>query len=171
MFENIQLRNNRYAEKQSFTYAKIIMFIRSLYHSQSVCTSLLFFSSLVCTLDGRYTLFFVAVIVIDLMDIYIYTYIYAYSEIYYFFFYIFLKGSPYVAPSEIVQKIMERLREHDSHEADTSSYNHSEQCSPSHQNGRLSVLSPDNRQFLEQPRSKSPDMRNKRMIIGKREDH
>ncbi|EFN85980.1 uncharacterized protein LOC105181887 isoform X2 [Harpegnathos saltator] len=79
-----------------------------------------------------------------------------------------LTGSPYVAPSEIVQKIMERLREHDSHEVDTSAYNHCEQYSPSHQNGRLSVLSPDNRQFLEQPRSKSPDMRNKRMIIGQK---
>lgn len=58
---------------------------------------------------------------------------------------------------------MERLREHESHEADTSC----EQYSPLHQSGKLSVLSPDNRQFLEQPRSKSPDMRNKRMIIGK----
>ncbi|XP_032662973.1 uncharacterized protein LOC116840410 isoform X2 [Odontomachus brunneus] len=79
-----------------------------------------------------------------------------------------LTGSPYVAPSEIVQKIMERLREHDNHEVDTSSYNCCEQNSPLQQNGRLSVLSPDNRQFLEQPRSKSPDMRNKRMIIGQK---
>ncbi|XP_014482163.1 PREDICTED: uncharacterized protein LOC106748287 isoform X2 [Dinoponera quadriceps] len=79
-----------------------------------------------------------------------------------------LTGSPYVAPSEIVQKIMERLREHDFHEVDTNSYYYCEQYSPSHQNGRLSVLSPDNRQFLEQPRSKSPDMRNKRMIIGQK---
>ncbi|XP_011882323.1 PREDICTED: uncharacterized protein LOC105570021 isoform X2 [Vollenhovia emeryi] len=78
-----------------------------------------------------------------------------------------LMGSPYVAPSEIVQKIMERLREHDSHEPDTSLYN-CDQYSSSHQNGKLSVLSPDNRQFLEQPRCKSPDMRNKRMIIGQK---
>lgn len=63
---------------------------------------------------------------------------------------------------------MERLREHESHEADTSLCNY-DQHSPLHQNGKLSVLSPDNRQFLERPRSKSPDMRNKRMIIGKRE--
>lgn len=81
------------------------------------------------------------------------------------FFLTFLKGSPYVAPSEIVQKIMERLREHESHETDTSS--HSCEHYSLHQNGKLSVLSPDNRQFLEQPRCKSPDMRNKRMIIGK----
>jgi len=80
---------------------------------------------------------------------------------------ILFKGSPYVAPSEIVQKIMERLRGHENHEADASLYNY-EQHSPFHQNGTFSsVLSPDNRQFLEQPRSKSPDMRNKRMIIGK----
>ncbi|KYN03494.1 hypothetical protein ALC62_05621 [Cyphomyrmex costatus] len=78
-----------------------------------------------------------------------------------------LTGSPYVAPSEIVQKIMERLREHDSHEVDTSPYNY-DQYSSLHQNGKFSVLSPDNRQFLEQPRSKSPDMRNKRMIIGQK---
>ncbi|XP_070149714.1 uncharacterized protein Olf186-m isoform X1 [Polyergus mexicanus] len=79
-----------------------------------------------------------------------------------------LTGSPYVAPSEIVQKIMERLREHENHEVDTNSYYY-EQYSPLYQNsGRLSVLSPDNRQFLEQPRSKSPDMRNKRMIIGQK---
>lgn len=78
-----------------------------------------------------------------------------------------MKGSPYVAPSEIVQKIMERLRENENHEVDTNSY-YCEQYSPLYQNsGKLSVLSPDNRQFLEQPRSKSPDMRNKRMIIGK----
>lgn len=83
------------------------------------------------------------------------------------YFFLFLKGSPYVAPSEIVQKIMERLREHDNHEVDTNSY-YCEQYNPLHQNpGRLSVLSPDNRQFLEQPRSRSPDMCNKRMIIGK----
>ncbi|XP_018053831.1 PREDICTED: uncharacterized protein LOC108690833 isoform X2 [Atta colombica] len=78
-----------------------------------------------------------------------------------------LMGSPYVAPSEIVQKIMERLREHDSHEVDTSLYNY-DQYSSLHQNGKFSVLSPDNRQFLEQPRSKSPDMHNKRMIIGQK---
>ncbi|XP_018363333.1 PREDICTED: uncharacterized protein LOC108761359 isoform X1 [Trachymyrmex cornetzi] len=78
-----------------------------------------------------------------------------------------LTGSPYVAPSEIVQKIMERLREHDSHEVDTSLYN-CDQYSSLHQNGKFSVLSPDNRQFLEQPRSKSPDMHNKRMIIGQK---
>ncbi|XP_072742966.1 uncharacterized protein Olf186-m isoform X2 [Anoplolepis gracilipes] len=79
-----------------------------------------------------------------------------------------LTGSPYVAPSEIVQKIMERLREHENHEVDTNSY-YCEQYSSLYQNsGRLSVLSPDNRQFLEQPRSKSPDMRNKRMIIGQK---
>ncbi|XP_012226274.2 uncharacterized protein olf186-M isoform X2 [Linepithema humile] len=78
-----------------------------------------------------------------------------------------LTGSPYVAPSEIVQKIMDRLREHESHEGDTSAYS-CEPCSPSQQNGRLSVLSPDNRQFLEQQRSRSPDMRNKRMIIGEK---
>ncbi|XP_011343795.1 uncharacterized protein LOC105283043 isoform X2 [Ooceraea biroi] len=78
-----------------------------------------------------------------------------------------LTGSPYVAPSEIVQKIMERLREHENHEADTSLCNY-EQYSSLHQNGTFSVLSPDNRQFLEQPRSKSPDMRNKRMVIGQK---
>ncbi|KYQ51707.1 hypothetical protein ALC60_09195 [Trachymyrmex zeteki] len=77
------------------------------------------------------------------------------------------RRSPYVAPSEIVQKIMERLREHDSHEVDTSLYNY-DQYSSLHQNGKFSVLSPDNRQFLEQPRSKSPDMHNKRMIIGQK---
>ncbi|XP_015587335.1 uncharacterized protein LOC107264021 isoform X2 [Cephus cinctus] len=81
-----------------------------------------------------------------------------------------LTGSPYVAPSEIVQKIMERLREHESHELDAYAvYNSSsEQYSPTQQEGRLSVLSPDNRQFLDRPRSKSPDMRNKRMIIGQK---
>ncbi|EFN65706.1 hypothetical protein EAG_10963 [Camponotus floridanus] len=78
-----------------------------------------------------------------------------------------LTGSPYVAPSEIVQKIMERLREHESHEMDTNSY-YCEQYNPLQNPGRLSVLSPDNRQFLEQPRSKSPDMCNKRMIIGQK---
>lgn len=78
-----------------------------------------------------------------------------------------LTGSPYVAPSEIVQKIMERLRENESHEVDTSLYNCDQQNSM-HQNEKLSVLSPDNRQFLERPRSKSPDMRNKRMIIGQK---
>lgn len=77
-------------------------------------------------------------------------------------------GSPYVAPSEIVQKIMQRLREHESHEHDPyAMYNSYEQYSPLHCGGTLSVLSPDSRQFLERPRSKSPDMRNKRMIIGK----
>jgi len=88
--------------------------------------------------------------------------------IYIFFFY-FRLGSPYVAPSEIVQKIMERLREHESHEVDTSVYS-CDLYSPLQQNGRLSVLSPNNRQFLEQQRSRSPDMRNKRMIIGKWEN-
>lgn len=79
-------------------------------------------------------------------------------------------GSPYVAPSEIVQKIMQRLREHESHEFDAyASYNNNAEphMLPQQQEGRLSVLSPDNRQFLERPRSKSPDMRNKRMIIGR----
>ncbi|XP_001607149.1 uncharacterized protein LOC100123504 isoform X2 [Nasonia vitripennis] len=82
-----------------------------------------------------------------------------------------LTGSPYVAPSEIVQKIMQRLREHESHEFDAyASYNNNAEpyMLPQQQEGRLSVLSPDNRQFLERPRSKSPDMRNKRMIIGQR---
>ncbi|XP_034184368.2 ki-ras-induced actin-interacting protein-IP3R-interacting domain olf186-M isoform X1 [Osmia lignaria lignaria] len=80
-----------------------------------------------------------------------------------------LTGSPYVAPSEIVQKIVQRLREHESHEHDPySTYNSYEQYSPLQCNGTLSVLSPDNRQFLERPRSKSPDMRNKRMIIGQK---
>ncbi|KOC67959.1 hypothetical protein WH47_12289 [Habropoda laboriosa] len=80
-----------------------------------------------------------------------------------------LTGSPYVAPSEIVQKIMQRLREHESHELDPyAMYNSFEQYSPIHCSGTLSVLSPDNRQFLERPRSKSPDMRNKRMIIGQK---
>ncbi|XP_078037221.1 ki-ras-induced actin-interacting protein-IP3R-interacting domain olf186-M [Augochlora pura] len=80
-----------------------------------------------------------------------------------------LTGSPYVAPSEIVQKIMQRLREHESHEHDPyAMYNSCEQYSPFQQSGTLSVLSPDNRQFLERPRSKSPDMRNKRMIIGQK---
>ncbi|KAL0132360.1 hypothetical protein PUN28_000265 [Cardiocondyla obscurior] len=78
-----------------------------------------------------------------------------------------LTGSPYVAPSEIVQKIMERLREHESHEADTNLYS-CDQYSSLQQNGQLSVLSPDNRQFLEQSRCKSPDMQNKRMIIGQK---
>lgn len=94
--------------------------------------------------------------------------VYTVKYIFFSFSHVSLEGSPYVAPSEIVQKIMERLREHDNHEVDTSSHNYCEQNTPQ-QNGRLSVLSPDNRQFLEQPRSKSPDMRNKRMIIGKRE--
>ncbi|XP_053996842.1 protein ITPRID2 isoform X1 [Hylaeus anthracinus] len=80
-----------------------------------------------------------------------------------------LTGSPYVAPSEIVQKIMQRLREHESHETDPyAMYNSYEQYSPLQHSGTLSVLSPDNRQFLERPRSKSPDMRNKRMIIGQK---
>ncbi|XP_048514582.1 uncharacterized protein LOC105684324 isoform X1 [Athalia rosae] len=81
-----------------------------------------------------------------------------------------LTGSPYVAPSEIVQKIMERLREHETHEVDLFNYSssNSELFGPMQQDGRLSVLSPDNRQYLERPRSKSPDMRNKRMIIGKK---
>ncbi|XP_043285380.1 uncharacterized protein olf186-M isoform X2 [Venturia canescens] len=82
-----------------------------------------------------------------------------------------LTGSPYVAPSEIVQKIMERLREHESHEQDpyTMHNTNTEPYSPIFQDiSRLSVLSPDNRQFLERPRSKSPDMRNKRMIIGQK---
>lgn len=77
-------------------------------------------------------------------------------------------GSPYVAPSEIVQKIMQRLREHENHEHDPHAvYNSYEQYNPLYCDGTFSVLSPDNRQFLERPRSKSPDMRNKRMIIGK----
>lgn len=60
---------------------------------------------------------------------------------------------------------MERLREHESHEIEThSGFNVGNEQNI--QEGRLSVLSPDNRQFLDQPRSKSPDMRNKRMIIG-----
>ncbi|KAL2732024.1 uncharacterized protein V1478_004712 [Vespula squamosa] len=80
-----------------------------------------------------------------------------------------LTGSPYVAPSEIVQKIMERLREHESHEMDAYAiYNAYEQHNKIYPQPRHSVLSPDNRQFLEQPRSKSPDMRNKRMIIGQK---
>ncbi|KAK2581985.1 hypothetical protein KPH14_002424 [Odynerus spinipes] len=80
-----------------------------------------------------------------------------------------LTGSPYVAPSEIVQKIMERLREHESHEMDVYTvYNSYEQYNKMHQQTRQSVLSSDNRQFLEQPRSRSPDMRNKRMIIGQK---
>lgn len=62
---------------------------------------------------------------------------------------------------------MERLREHENHETDANPiHNYHETYNPSYQNGKLSVLSPDNRQFLERPRSKSPDMRNKRMIIG-----
>ncbi|XP_047368967.1 uncharacterized protein LOC124956776 isoform X1 [Vespa velutina] len=80
-----------------------------------------------------------------------------------------LTGSPYVAPSEIVQKIMERLREHESHEMDAYAiYNPYEQYNKIYPQPRHSVLSPDNRQFLDQPRSKSPDMRNKRMIIGQK---
>lgn len=63
---------------------------------------------------------------------------------------------------------MERLREHESHEMDAYAiYNAYEQRNKIYPQPRHSVLSPDNRQFLEQPRSKSPDMRNKRMIIGK----
>ncbi|KAF7380705.1 hypothetical protein HZH66_014081 [Vespula vulgaris] len=78
-------------------------------------------------------------------------------------------SSPYVAPSEIVQKIMERLREHESHEMDAYAiYNAYEQHNKIYPQPGHSVLSPDNRQFLEQPRSKSPDMRNKRMIIGQK---
>ncbi|XP_076682711.1 ki-ras-induced actin-interacting protein-IP3R-interacting domain olf186-M isoform X2 [Andrena cerasifolii] len=80
-----------------------------------------------------------------------------------------LTGSPYVAPSEIVQKIMKRLRDNESHDQDAySMYNSYEQYSPMQCNGTFSVLSPDSRQFLERPRSKSPDMRNKRMIIGQK---
>ncbi|XP_076238303.1 ki-ras-induced actin-interacting protein-IP3R-interacting domain olf186-M [Calliopsis andreniformis] len=80
-----------------------------------------------------------------------------------------LTGSPYVAPSEIVQKIMQRLREHESHKHDPyAAYHSHEQYTPQQHNGTFSVLSPDNRQFLERPRSKSPDMRNKRMIIGQK---
>ncbi|KAK1123225.1 hypothetical protein K0M31_008858 [Melipona bicolor] len=80
-----------------------------------------------------------------------------------------LTGSPYVAPSEIVQKIMQRLREHENHEHDPHAlYNSYEQYNPLYCDGTFSVLSPDNRQFLERPRSKSPDMRNKRMIIGQK---
>lgn len=80
-----------------------------------------------------------------------------------------LTGSPYVAPSEIVQKIMERLREHESQEMDAYTvYNSYEQYNKMYPQTRQSVLSPDNRQFLEQPRSRSPDMRNKRMIIGQK---
>lgn len=63
---------------------------------------------------------------------------------------------------------MERLREHESHEMDAYAiYNAYEQHNKIYPQPGHSVLSPDNRQFLEQPRSKSPDMRNKRMIIGK----
>ncbi|XP_011309170.1 uncharacterized protein olf186-M isoform X1 [Fopius arisanus] len=78
-----------------------------------------------------------------------------------------LTGSPYVAPSEIVQKIMERLREHESHEFDAYTAYNFETCTatPVQQSG-LSVLSPDNRQFLDRQRSKSPDICKKRMIIG-----
>ncbi|XP_074098572.1 ki-ras-induced actin-interacting protein-IP3R-interacting domain olf186-M isoform X2 [Cotesia typhae] len=86
-----------------------------------------------------------------------------------------LTGSPYVAPSEIVQKIMERLREHESHESDVQSIcNNNNNCNTESYNSqaipevRLSVLSPNNRQFLERERSRSPDMRNKRMIIGQK---
>lgn len=133
-------------------------------HSQAVriLSLILFFSpSLVCTVDGRLYFCFSWQLLLS-------TWRYTWRTVKYISaFFAFPKGSPYVAPSEIVQKIMERLREHDSHEVDASSSHH-EQYGPSHQNGRLSVLSPDNRQFLEQPRSKSPDMRNKRMIIGKR---
>ncbi|XP_057328745.1 general transcriptional corepressor trfA isoform X2 [Microplitis mediator] len=92
-----------------------------------------------------------------------------------------LTGSPYVAPSEIVQKIMERLREHESHELDlqtiynnNNSNNQNNDSSAEAHNShampevRLSVLSPNNRQFLDRERSRSPDMRNKRMIIGQK---
>ncbi|XP_014296367.1 probable serine/threonine-protein kinase DDB_G0283337 isoform X1 [Microplitis demolitor] len=91
-----------------------------------------------------------------------------------------LTGSPYVAPSEIVQKIMERLREHESHELDLqTSYNNNSNNQNNDSNAesynshampevRLSVLSPNNRQFLNRERSRSPDMRNKRMIIGQK---
>lgn len=79
----------------------------------------------------------------------------------------FSLGSPYVAPSEIVQKIMDRLRDHETHELDTSPSRNNVNQNNQQTNTRLSVLSPDNRQFLEQPRSRSPDMRHKRMIIGK----
>lgn len=67
---------------------------------------------------------------------------------------------------------MQRLREHESHELlqDGDNAEGQQQQQPqqpqTQQEGRLSVLSPDNRQYLERPRSKSPDMRNKRMIIG-----
>ncbi|XP_011506083.1 PREDICTED: uncharacterized protein LOC105368704, partial [Ceratosolen solmsi marchali] len=81
-----------------------------------------------------------------------------------------LTGSPYVAPSEIVQKIMQRLREHEYHELDayTTYNNNTVPHMLQQQENKLSVLSPDNRQFLDRPRSKSPDMRNKRMIIGQK---
>ncbi|KAJ8686879.1 hypothetical protein QAD02_022673 [Eretmocerus hayati] len=102
-----------------------------------------------------------------------------------------LTGSPYVAPSEIVQKIMQRLREHETQELEAATLsclhhnnnnninnninnNHCSNSSgetyplPPQDNSRLSVLSPDNRLYLDRPRSKSPDMRNKRMIIGQR---
>ncbi|KAF7996615.1 hypothetical protein HCN44_002261 [Aphidius gifuensis] len=80
-----------------------------------------------------------------------------------------LTGSPFVAPSEIVQKIMERLRDNESHEIDAYSAFHNDSYTPLHmQDGRLSVLSPDSRQFVQRSRSISPDMRNKRMIIGQK---
>ncbi|KOX74677.1 hypothetical protein WN51_13112 [Melipona quadrifasciata] len=64
---------------------------------------------------------------------------------------------------------MQRLREHENHEHDSHAlYNSYEQYNPLYCDGTFSVLSPDNRQFLERPRSKSPDMRNKRMIIGQK---
>ncbi|XP_014222760.1 uncharacterized protein LOC106649704 isoform X1 [Trichogramma pretiosum] len=75
-----------------------------------------------------------------------------------------LTGSPYVAPSEIVQKIMQRLREHENQELQENSFSEL----PNQDPDRLSVLSPDNRSFLNRPRSKSPDLKNKRMIIGER---
>lgn len=63
---------------------------------------------------------------------------------------------------------MERLREHESHEIDAYTAFHTESYNPLQmQDGRLSVLSPDSRQFIQRSRSISPDMRNKRMIIGK----
>lgn len=62
---------------------------------------------------------------------------------------------------------MERLREHESHEMDAYAIYNAYEHNKIYSQSRHSVLSPDNRQFLEQPRSKSPDMRNKRMIIGK----
>ncbi|XP_034947700.1 uncharacterized protein olf186-M isoform X2 [Chelonus insularis] len=81
-----------------------------------------------------------------------------------------LTGSPYIAPSEIVQKIMQRLREHESHELETYPNNNSELYyqNISLPDGRFSVLSPDNREYLEEQRSKSPDTRKKRIIIGQK---